>query len=264
MSKQLPVIVVKVGGSLLLSRQAMDEFWQSVGRLTEKHQLVIVHGAGPQTTALSQKLGTPVRQVAGRRVTGDEELRNLLWAGRGELNSQLVASGFAQGISTVGLSGVDGGILQVDKRPPWKIDGQQVDFGWVGDVSCCDPSLPQALLEMQSVPVLASLGVDQQGQIYNVNADTVAAHLSMALATTGPRAVELQILTDSGGVLEQDQVLADLKRSTFASAVAAGWIEGGMRVKLDAGFLALAGGVKRVFINSSSGLLQATGGTQLL
>lgn len=263
MSKQGPVIVVKVGGSLLLDPAAMNDFWQAVQPLMASNRVLIVHGAGPQMTSLSQQLGASVHQIAGRRVTGDDDLRNLLWAGRGELNTQLVASGFAHAIRGVGLCGVDAGILQVTKRPPWEIDGQQVDFGWVGDVLSCDSTMLSGLLDQGFVPIVASLGVDHGGQIYNVNADTVAAQLSISIAAAGQNEVELQILTDSGGVRQNGKMLAKLSRHIFATGVDEGWIDGGMRVKLDSGFLALDGGVHRVRIVSSSVLSQAAGGTEL-
>ena len=100
----------------------------------------------------------------GRRVTSDVDLEIVQWTLRGALNMSLVAGAARHGLAAVGLSGADGGTLRVTKRPPWEIDGETVDFGWVGDVEHVDVGLVETLLSGGFVPVLSPLGLDAAGQ----------------------------------------------------------------------------------------------------
>ncbi|HLA64670.1 MAG TPA: acetylglutamate kinase, partial [Rhodothermales bacterium] len=225
--------------------------------------VVVVHGGGPQATALARRLGHEPRIVAGRRVTTDLDLQIALWAFRGELNARLVAGATARGVPAVGMSGADGGLVEVVRRPPREVDGETVDFGHVGDVVKTHPAVLSALLDRGFVPVVAPVCADRTGGLYNVNADTVALALARAL---GARA--LLLVAEVGAVYnaypDPASRLAVLDAAAFAAGVAAGWIEGGMRPKLEVGFEAVAAGVDEVRVCAPDALADPTSGTRLV
>ncbi len=250
--------VIKLGGALLDGD--LQPFWQEVERLQSSSDVVLVHGGGPQTTALAERLGHTPTIVHGRRVTTPLDLDILKWVIRGELNLKLTAAAHAVGVRAVGLSGADGGTLSVQRRPPWTVDGEHVDFGEVGDAEVADTTVISALLQAGVVPVLCPPGVDRSGDLFNINADTIALEIALALG-----AEELLLLTGSGGVLDREgQLLKRLDRVTADRAVDEGWIAGGMKVKTDIGFKALDKGVKSVWIADLTSINDRSGATRLL
>lgn len=250
--KQSP-IVVKIGGALLDRDAALEALWRELRMLQKTAPVVLVHGGGPQMTALAKRLDHTPRRVQGRRVTTDLDLEIAKWSMAGALNTQLVAEATAHDLSAVGLSGADAAQVQVEKRPPWTVDGETVDFGWVGDIEAVDPSLVESLLDQDVMPVVAPLSVDSGGQLYNVNADTVAGALAGAL-----QARALYFVTGTGGVRRHaddpttriDTCTSDL----VEQGVASGWIEGGMRVKLTTALDALRDGVRHAAICAADDL----------
>ena len=255
--------VIKIGGALLAMPDAMDAFWTSVAALRRATSVVVIHGGGPQATEVARRLRHEPRIVHGRRVTSDVDLEIVQWTLRGALNTALVAGAARHGLAAVGLSGADGGTLRVTKRPPWTIDGETVDFGWVGDVEDVDVRLVQTLLGSGFVPVLAPLGLDATGQIYNVNADTVACAVAEALAASS-----FLLVTESGGVRrdasEPASRLDRCDRAIFERGVDEGWIAGGMRVKLHVAFQALEAGIPDVAVLSPSALLTRADATRIV
>lgn len=250
--------IIKLGGALLSRDLSM--FWQGLEQLSATTEVVIVHGGGPQTTALAGRLDHTPTIVEGRRVTTDTDLEILRWVIRGELNSSLVADAHAMGIRAVGLCGADGGILQVTKRPPWEIDGETIDFGHVGDVERIDPTLLLSLLQAGMMPILCPPGVDKAGHLYNVNADTIALEVASAVGAS-----ELVLLTEAGAVLDAD--LNPIRRLTPTAArlgVEDGWIAGGMKVKTDIGIWALGKGIDSVWIAHPDSLMNRANATQLI
>ncbi len=242
-SRPKPPCVIKVGGAVHVG----SEFWQQVAELSQDLRVAIVHGAGAQCTEMAQRLGHSPRFVRGRRITGDLDIDIARWIMRGTVNLDLVALAQQHGLKAVGISGVDGGLLRLRRRPPWTIDGAKVDFGWVGDVVSACPDILDALLDAGFLPVIASLGADDSGQVLNVNADTVAAALAMA---SGAR--ELLLVTPTSGLRrrldEPDSLLSVCSASECAAGLSEGWIGGGMQVKLTAAMEAVAAGVESVFI----------------
>ncbi len=255
-------VVVKLGGSLLQHEQTLAAFWPQLVRLQRAQPVVLVHGGGPQTSALARRLGREPEKVEGRRITGDDDLQALLWAVRGELSTRLVAAARCQGLQAVGLSGVDGGLIEVDRRPPWTVNGRVVDFGHVGDIRHVDPTLVQHLLARGMLPVIAPLGVDAEGQVYNVNADTVARALAEAL-----QAEALLFVTETGGVQRspgpEAAALSTCSAETAATGASEGWICGGMKVKVDMALEALSAGVGEVCIVHVADLVNRRRATQV-
>ena len=254
--------VIKLGGALLAREEVLDKLWSSVAQLLHEQRVVVVHGGGMHTTEVAQSMGLKPRMVHGRRVTTGEDLRVVLWTMRGELNARLVARAAAWGVRAIGLSGADGGILRVSRRPPKKIDGETIDFGWVGDVESTDPMILQALLRQHVVPVVAPLGIDEAGRLYNVNADTVSCAFARAL-----HADTYLLVTESGGVRRYaeapDSHLSACSPALFERGIEQGWITNGMRVKLRACLDALEAGVPKVFVVAPEGLLDPSSGTRI-
>jgi len=245
--------VVKLGGDVMKDQVALDHV---AGQLALLHslgiRLVVVHGGGPQASELQERLGQKPQMVAGRRVTDDAALEAVKMTFAGILNTDLVAALREHEIQAVGLTGVDGDLLTARRRPPVRVVDdagveRTVDYGNVGDVAGVDPRVVSTLLDGRFVPVIASLAGDGDGNIYNVNADTVAESIAVAL-----RAMKLIFLTAVPGVLRDRNDPATLV--TFADPddltglIASGALAGGMRPKVEACIRAATGGVERTHI----------------
>lgn len=255
--------VIKVSGSLLDEPDALADLWSNVRAMRAEAPVVLVHGGGKQMTALANRLGHTPERVQGRRITTDLDLKIAQWAMRGTLNTQLVSEAQQHDLTAVGVSGADAGLVQVSKRPAWDVNGETVDFGWVGDIEQIDPSLLDGLLAQALVPVVAPLGIDDEGQVYNVNADTVACAIAEALA-----AQMLLFATGAGGVRRDPENpasrLETCDAATAERGVEEGWIEGGMRVKVETALDALDGRVDKVYICGADDLLARTESTEVV
>ncbi len=249
-------IVLKVSGSILADDRARAALAEDVSLLHHVGiRMVLVHGGGPQLDALAGQLEVPREVVAGRRVTDARTLDLAKMVFRGKLNSDLVTALTAVGVRAVGLSGADGKSILATKRPPRTMrdpsipgGGEQlVDFGFVGDVDTVDKTLPTLLLDAGMVPVYCSLACTEGGQLLNVNADTIAAKVAVALG-----AEKLILATSVSGLLED---VNDPRRlvsygdlGTVEELVRQGAVSGGMLPKLSACTDALKGGVPRVHL----------------
>lgn len=247
------VFVVKLGGEVLADARAVDGIAAQVSLLSSLGiRLVVVHGGGPQASALSRRMGHEPRMVAGRRVTDDDALAVAKMVYAGQLNVDLLASLRAHEAQAVGLSGVDADLITAHRRAPVKVVGDSgetelVDFGHVGDLDRVDPRVLLTLLEGRFVPVVASLAGDADGNVFNVNADTVAESLAVAL-----RAQKLIFLTGAPGVLRDREdpstLIAFADPDDLAALLASGAVAGGMRPKVEACIRAATGGVERTHI----------------
>lgn len=247
------VFVVKLGGDVLADAEALDRVAAQLGLLSSLSiRVLVVHGGGPQATALSRRLGQEPTIVAGRRVTDEQALEVAKMVYAGSLNVNLLSALRAHEVQAVGLSGVDADLLTARRRPPVKVVDdagvtREVDYGHVGDIDRVDPRVLETLLANRFVPVIASLAGDADGNVYNVNADTVAESLAVAL-----KAQKLLFLTGAPGVLRDRNDPSSLV--TFADPddleglMAAGSIAGGMRPKVEACIRAATGGVERTHI----------------
>ncbi|HJS47097.1 MAG TPA: acetylglutamate kinase [Gemmatimonadales bacterium] len=247
------VFVVKLGGEVLADRDGLGQVAAQLALLSSLGiRVVVVHGGGPQATALSRRLGVDPTIVAGRRVTDEHALSVAKMVYAGELNTDLVAILNWHEAQAVGLTGIDGDLVTVRRRPPVQMvddDGvaRLVDFGWVGDVERVDPRALLALLDARFMPVVASLAADEEGQVYNVNADTVAERLAVAL-----HAQKLIFLTGAPGVLrnraDPSTLVAFADPDDLAELIRSGAIAGGMRPKVEACIRAATSGVERTHI----------------
>ncbi|MBV8200368.1 MAG: acetylglutamate kinase [Acidobacteria bacterium] len=258
--------VVKVGGAALggdgtASRTAVAVLEQVHVLHQVGIRVVLVHGGGPQSTALSRALGAEPRFVAGRRVTDDAALEVAALVLNGAVNTRLLAACRAVGLPAVGLSGVAAGLLQARRRGPIAVTGggsggatvsgsqgaMVVDYGHVGDIEAVDSTVLETLLAAGMVPVVSPLSADERGALLNVNADTAASALAVAL-----RAEKLLLLTGAPGILERPGDPGSLVSLTDLAGLARlrerGCLEDGMLPKASSIEAALRGGVRRVHI----------------
>ena len=247
------VFVVKLGGDVLSDAGVRGHVAGQLGLLSSLGiRVVVVHGGGPQATALSRRLGQEPRMVAGRRVTDDGALDVAKMVYAGTLNVDFLASLREHKVQAVGLSGVDADLITAHRRPPVQVvddSGKtlKVDYGHVGDVDRVDPRVLNTLVEARFVPVVASLAGGEDGEVFNVNADTVAESLAVAM-----RAQKLLFLTGAPGVLRDRNDASTLVTfadpDDLAGLMASGVLSGGMRPKVEACIRAATGGVERTHI----------------
>jgi acetylglutamate kinase len=247
------VFVVKLGGDVLGESEALDQVTAQLALLSSLSiRLVVVHGGGPQASALSRRLGFEPTIVAGRRVTDDAALDVAKMAFAGRLNVDLLASLREHRVQAVGLTGVDADLITAHRRPPVQVVDDhgrtlQVDYGHVGDIDRIDPRILLTLMESRFVPVVASLAGGEDGEVFNVNADTVAESLAVAI-----RAQKLIFLTGAPGVLRNREDPSTLVTfadpDDLAGLMASGVLSGGMRPKVEACIRAATGGVERTHI----------------
>lgn len=247
------VFVVKLGGDVVNDIDVLHDVAAQLGLLSSLGiRLVVVHGGGPQATTLSRRLGIEPQIIAGRRVTDEGQLDVAKMVYAGLLNTDLLAALREHRLQAVGLSGVDADLISARRRPPVTVvddNGREqvVDFGHVGDIERVDPRVLNTLMDARFVPVVASLAGDDEGHVYNVNADTVAESLAVALA-----AMKLIFLTGAPGVLRDRTDPASLVTfadpDDLASLMASGALAGGMRPKVEACIRAATSGVERTHI----------------
>jgi len=245
--------VVKIGGDILADSTSRKSVCGQLALLSSfEIPLVIVHGGGHAVDGLCQHLGLATQKVAGRRVTTPEVLEAAKMVLKGGVQMELIADLQAAGLFAVGLSGQDAGLLRSGRRPPVIVDGQNVDFGCVGDIESADPRLLRVLIDGGYVPVIAPFTVDVKEQILNTNADSIAAAIATAL-----RVEKLFFVLKAPGLLSNPEDpssllhLVDLAKVTELEACGA--IRTGMRPKIAAAISALAAGVASVHF--VSGLL---------
>ncbi len=244
--------VVKAGGGVFGDVAATRSLIEQIAILHHFGvRVVMVHGGGPQLTAISDSLGVSTRMVQGRRVTDERAIEVTAMVLNGLINTRILAMCRDLAIDAVGVSGVDAGLVRAHKRPPVQIDGtgETVDFGFVGDIDGIDPAVIRKLLDNGLMPVVSPLSADANGVLLNINADTVAAELGAALG-----AEKLLLCTGAPGILERVDDpgslisytdLAGLERLRRESRITAG-----MLPKAKAIETAIRGGVKRVHVVS--------------
>jgi len=233
-------VVVKYGGHAMDSPELAELFAQDIVlmRLVGINP-VVVHGGGPQITELMQRLGKEPTFVDGRRVTDAETVDIVRMALVGKVNREVVASINQQGPYAVGLSGEDAGLITVTQRDP--------ALGFVGDVSRIEPAILERLIGQELIPVIATVGVDEAGQAYNINADTVAGAIAEAIG-----AEKLVYLTDVAGVNaewpDESTLISRTDLAGLERLLSDGKAGEGMIPKLESCAHALRNGVRRAHI----------------
>jgi acetylglutamate kinase len=237
------IVVIKYGGNAMAGvgeTAAINSFAQDVALLKAVGlRPVVVHGGGPQISSMMERLGKKPEFRNGLRVTDAETMEIASMVLLGNVNPQLVNAINAFGAHAVGVSGQDSSLLLVRQRDP--------DLGFVGEIVSCDPTVVQSILDDGSIPVIATIGSDGQGQAFNVNADTAAASIAGALG-----ARKVLYLTDVPGVLRDRSDVSTLvhraDREEIERMIAERIIDGGMIPKVESCLLALDHGVSDAHI----------------
>ncbi len=244
-------VVIKYGGHAM-GEEAIAKLFAADAVLLKLLGLapVVVHGGGPQISAMLERAGVKSTFVDGLRVTDAPtmEVAEMVLSGaiNKEIASWITQAGATADVRGVGLSGKDARLITVEKAQKTTSSGEAIDLGFVGEPTVVDPKLVEGLIHSQNdyIPVIAPIGVDAEGETYNINADTVAGALAGAL-----KAKRMLLLTDVAGVLDKDGALIrQLSIGEARKAIASGVASGGMIPKLETAIAAVEAGVEAVVI----------------
>lgn len=243
-------VVIKYGGNAMVSEILRSKFAEDIILLRYIGiKPVVVHGGGPQIGETLARMGKETKFVKGHRITDEETMDIVEMVLGGKVNKEIVALIQKHGGRAVGLTGKDGGLFNAEKL---LIEGSSegdgppeiIDPGRVGKVTQVDPEVIHRLDEGNFIPVIAPVGVDLDGNTYNINADSVAGAMAAAL-----KAEKLLLMTDVPGITDsKDNLISSLDRKNLDQMVSAGTIHGGMIPKVQAALTALEGGVSKVHI----------------
>ena len=247
------VFVLKAGGDAFTTPEGTRAIMEQVGILHSVGiRVVLVHGGGPQSTELANALGVSTEFVEGRRVTDESSLEIAMMVLNGQINTRLLAACRNLGIPAVGISGVDAGLIKAHKRAPVPMNDdptKTVDYGFVGDIDEVDASILLKQLDNDLIPIISPLSADESGTLLNINADTVAAAIAVAL-----EAEKLILATGTPGILESvddlRSVISYLDIAGLTKLRDEGRLTDGMLPKAAAIEQALTGGVPRVHVIS--------------
>ncbi len=232
-------IAIKIGGSTVNSEGLLSELGSAIKKLVnQKHSVLVIHGGGKDIKKSLDAMNREFTFVEGMRVTDAETMEVVQQVLSGDVNKRIVNNFIAEGISAVGLSGVDGNLLTAEKL---LINGE--DIGFVGKVTEVKTELLDLLYSGNFVPVLSPVSRGEDGAIYNVNADLAASETAIA-----EKADHLIFISDVPGVLVDDKVKNDILISEIESMVEDGTIYGGMIPKLRSASDAINRGIGQVHI----------------
>lgn len=243
-------VVIKIGGEVVQGA-TMGMIAADIAQIRAAGtSVIVVHGGGPQATELQKKLGQTPNIVGGRRVTDEATLDVMKMAVAGKVNVDACAALVAAGARPVGLHGASSLTIKATRRPPKVVTGggpDPVDFGFVGDVVGVNAELLSMLTAAGFIPVLACLGADDAGGVYNINADAVANQVAIRLDARA-----LVLVTDVPAVLrdvnDPSSRIARLTVDEGKKAIEDGIVTKGMIPKLEESFAAIAQGVRAVHV----------------
>ncbi len=236
------IVVVKYGGNAMLNEELKQAVMEDIVLLnTIGIKVVLVHGGGPEINHMLERVGKESKFVDGLRYTDEETMEIVQMVLTGKLNKDIVGILLQKGGQAIGLSGVDSGLLRARKT--------EKDLGFVGEVTEVHPEILSSLLDKGFIPVVSTVALGEQGDIsrYNINADTAAAKIAVAL-----KAEKFVQLTNVPGVLrdinDPTTLIKRIERTAIGSLKATGIISSGMIPKIDCCLTALEGGVPRTHI----------------
>jgi acetylglutamate kinase len=243
-------IVIKYGGNAMENDELKDSFARDVVLMKAVGiNPVVVHGGGPQIGNLLKRIGKESQFVQGMRVTDSETMDVVEMVLGGLVNKEIVNLINRKGGHAVGLTGKDGDMIRArkltfEKNSPEMAAPEIIDIGHVGEVSSIDPAVINMLVQGDFIPVVAPIGVGEDGQSYNINADLVAGKLAETL-----RAEKLILLTNTAGLLDKEgKLLTGLSAARVNELIADGTIYGGMLPKIHCALDAVQGGVQTAHI----------------
>jgi acetylglutamate kinase len=230
--------VVKLSGKVTEEPENMASLAEELALMHQVGiRICVVHGGGKQLSELAEQLGIEQTIINGRRVTDDATLDMAKMIFAGKINTDILAQLRRRGVAAVGLSGVDGNTVVAVRRPPRDVlnretgESERVDFGHVGDVVEIDDRLLCILLDHDYMPVVSPLGADDEGRVFNINADTIAAEIAVRL-----EAEKLVMLSDVDGIYlrpgEQATKISRLTAAEVEALIRDGVATGGMIPKL--------------------------------
>jgi acetylglutamate kinase len=244
------IVVVKYGGHAMGQEDTALRFGRDIALLEQVGvNPVVVHGGGPQINAMLKRLNVKSTFVQGLRVTDEEMLDVVEMVLAGPVNKQVAEAITRAGVMAVGISGKDGGLIRARKarrtyRDPDSNIEKVLDLGFVGEPASVDPKVLRLLIGADIVPVVAPVGVGEDGQTYNINADTAAGAIAGSLG-----AERLLMLTDVAGVLDPEKrLIPEMTVAEVKQGIEAGWIAGGMIPKVETCIYAIERGVKGAVI----------------
>lgn len=251
--------IIKVGGKIVEEPETLAALLHDFSRIDGFK--LLVHGGGRSATKMAGELGIETRMVDGRRITDDGMLQVVTMVYGGLVNKNIVAGLQGEGVDALGMTGADMNIILSEKRPV-----KTVDYGWVGDVKRVNGEALASLIRSGVVPVIAPLTHDGCGHLLNTNADTMAGETAKGLA--GFFDVHLVFCFEKPGVLrdenDDNSVIGEITRESYAELREAGIVSGGMLPKLDNAFDAIASGVSEVIITKASSLGNLDAGTHVI
>ncbi len=234
------IVVIKYGGNAMINDELKDKVMRDIILLRLIGvKVVLVHGGGPEISEMLEKTGKESKFINGLRVTDEETVDIVQMVLAGKVNKSLVNLIESKGGHAIGLSGMDGGMI--------KAKAKSEELGFVGEITSVNVKPILDVIEKGYIPVISTLGCDDNGQTYNINADTVAARISGELGATS-----LITMTDICGILKDkddpDTLIPRIKVSELPKLIKSGIINGGMIPKAECCIDAIKYGVKRVFI----------------
>lgn len=239
------VVVIKYGGNAMISPELFDAVMEDIILLhLVGIRVVLVHGGGPEINDMLKKIGKEPKFVKGLRYTDEETMTIVQGVLCGKVNKDLVATIIRKGGRAIGLCGLDGRLIEAKRMQ--RDDGE--DYGLVGDITAINPSIVEKAIEDDRIPVVATvaMGIDAETS-YNINADTAASKLAVALG-----AEKLIILTDTRGVLRDPKddttLIHVIRRAEIPALSSDGVISGGMIPKIECCADAIDGGVRGAHI----------------
>ena len=233
-------VVVKYGGNAMIDPELKKDVMNDIILLTLVGiKIVLVHGGGPEISSLLNKLGIESKFVNGLRYTDAETAEVVQMVLAGKTNKDLVSLVEVCGGKAVGLCGIDGGMIKAKK-----VDDGENDYGFVGDIVSIDSAPIKKVLEESYIPVIATVGIDDNGQVYNINADTAAAEIAASLG-----AENIITLTDIPGLMkdvnDKSSLISEIHVDEIDSLIESGIIYGGMIPKVRSLEVAVRSGVKK-------------------
>lgn len=243
--------IIKIGGNIINNEVALQEFLDDFSKLESPK--LLVHGGGKSATKFTEQMNIKVQMNQGRRITDAKTLDIITMMYAGKINKTIVAKLQANNCNAIGFSGADGNSIVSVKRPI-----NDIDYGFVGDVKKVNTTILQVLLENKITPVFCAITHDENGQLLNTNADTIASELAIAFANDFK--TELYYCFEKNGVLQNlhddDSVIEEITTETYQRLLTAGIIADGMLPKLNNCFYALKNQVQKVCIGQPTMLFQ--------
>ena len=241
-------VVIKYGGNAMIDEQLKNNFARDVVLMKLVGiNPIIVHGGGPQIGDLLNKLGIESKFVSGMRITDADTMDVVQMVLGGLVNKEIVSLINTHGGRAVGITGKDGGLLKARKLSAQTVDEdteESVDIGQVGEITEVNVDVLETLTESQFIPIIAPIGVGEDGESYNINADIVAGKVAEAMSAS-----KLVLLTNTPGILDAEQkTLSGLSKTDVESLISNGIINEGMLPKVDCALSAVSSGVRSVQI----------------